>query len=37
MNDHRMHVFRLEGETLAPLPGLSFPSGSPVAYGLSGR
>ena len=37
MNDHRMHVFRLDGETLAPLPGLSFPSGSPVAYGLSGR
>ncbi len=37
MNEHRVHVFRLEGEALTPRPDLSFKTGSPAAYGLSGR
>lgn len=37
MNDHRVHRFRLDGQTLTPLPGLPFEDASPVAYGLSGR
>lgn len=37
MTDRRVHVFRLDGETLVAQPGLTFTSGSPAAYGLSGR
>ncbi|MGX5729337.1 hypothetical protein ACWKWK_02270 [Pseudoxanthomonas beigongshangi] len=37
MNEQRVYVFRLDGDTLTPRPGLSFKGGSPAAYGLSGR
>ncbi len=37
MNEQRVYVFRLDGDTLTPRPGLSFEGGSPAAYGLSGR
>lgn len=37
MIDRRVHVFRLDDETLVAQPGLTFTSGSPAAYGLSGR
>lgn len=37
MIEHRVHAFRLEGDTLTPRPDLSFKAGSPAAYGLSGR
>ena len=37
MIERRVHVFRLDGETLIAQPGLSYKAGSPAAYGLSGR